>query len=99
MTLLPLFSAEPARLAGGRSVIAVAPRREGLVLAAARLRVVLVVVFLRRRRVVAVTLRLRAALLPVALRLRLRLVVGDGGQSFLLDLSVGLAEAGVPLVE
>lgn len=75
------------------------PQGEILVLAAAGLCVGVILIPLGGRRVVAVTLRLRAAVVTVALGLGLRVVVRDGGQSFLLDVAVGLAEAGFALVE
>ena len=97
--LLPLISSGPARLRGGRRVIAVPAWRKGLLLAAPRLRVRVLTISLRWRGIVAVTLRLWASVVSVALGFRRRVVVWNGRECFLLDVSVCLAKAGFSLME
>ncbi len=97
--LLPLISAEPARLQVGRRVIAVPPWRKGLVLAMAGRWVEVITITLGWWRIVTVTLRLWAAVVTVALGFGLRVVVRDGGQGLLLDVSVCLAEATFSLMK
>lgn len=86
-----LVTARPARLRGGR-VITVTACRQGLCIR-------VITVALGRRGIVPVTLRLWAAVVTVALRFRLRVMVRDGGQSFLLDIPICLTEAGFSLME
>lgn len=93
-----LLTLSPTAPVGWR-VVTVPPWEQRLVLGVAGVRVRVVTVAMRRGGLVTVTLQIWTAVLVETLQLGSRVLIGDGGQSFLLEGPVRLTETVLSLVE